>query len=82
MWGLFGDRTPGPSDTHYWDSSVTSNQHWHMFDQVLLWPSLIDRLSDVRIVDDDGFRSLLNEEGIATKEHLSDHLPVRFALNI
>lgn len=36
MWGLFGDRTPGPAASYFWNSSVPSNQHWHMFDQVLL----------------------------------------------
>src|SRR5579864_629640 len=40
MWGLFGDRTPGPCGSHYWESSIPSNQHWHLFDQVLLRPSL------------------------------------------
>jgi hypothetical protein len=82
MWGLFGDRTPGPSGTHYWESSTTSNQHWHMFDQVLLRPSMMDLLRELQIVEYDGYLSLLDGDGVATKEHLSDHLPIRFALDI
>jgi hypothetical protein len=82
MWGLFGDRTPGPAGTHYWESSVTSNQHWHMFDQVLLRPSLIDRLISIEIVDHDGIESLVDEDGSATRAYLSDHLPIHLVLEI
>ena len=81
MWGFFGDRTPGPAGTHYWDSSVTSNQHWHMFDQVVAISSLVDRLVDVQILDTDGESKLVDEDGIPRKEHLSDHLPILFRIN-
>jgi hypothetical protein len=82
MWGLFGDRTPGPPGTHYWNSSVTSNQHWHMFDQVLLRPSLMDRLTSIQILDHDGEHRLVNEQGQPTKKYLSDHLPILFTLDV
>jgi len=82
MWGLFGDRTPGPAGTYYWESSVPSNQHWYMFDQVLLRPSLMDRLTSLEIVDHDGSKSLVDEDGSATHDHLSDHLPVHLVLEI
>ena len=82
MWGLFGDQTPGPPGTHFWESSVASNQHWHMYDQILLRPSLMDRLRNIQILDRDGYQSLVDEQGIATKEHLSDHLPILFQIEV
>jgi endonuclease/exonuclease/phosphatase family metal-dependent hydrolase len=81
MWGLFGDRTPGPAATYFWDKSVPSNHHWHMLDQVLLRPSLIKRLRDVRILDSDGDLPLVDNEGKPTREYLSDHLPVLFQID-
>ena len=82
MWGLFGDRTPGPAGTHYWTSSITSNQHWHMFDQVLLRPSIMDRLKSIQILDHDGRERLVDENNLATKDYLSDHLPIHFEIDI
>ena len=32
MWGLFGDRTPGPSGSYYWRASVLHNPYWGMLD--------------------------------------------------
>jgi endonuclease/exonuclease/phosphatase family metal-dependent hydrolase len=81
MWGFFGDRTPGPAGTFFWDSSAPSNQHWHILDQVLLRPSLVDRLRDLQILDHDGYDSLLKGT-TATRDHLSDHLPIFFSLDI
>ncbi len=81
MWGLFGDRTPGPPGTHFWKSSVTSNHHWHMVDQVLLRPSLMHRLRNLQILDRDGDESLVGPTGAATKDYLSDHLPILFQMD-
>jgi endonuclease/exonuclease/phosphatase family metal-dependent hydrolase len=80
MWGLFGDRTAGPPGTYYWDASVPSNPHWHILDQVLLRPELIDALLELRIVDHDGAESLL-EKGVPRKNDRSDHLPLLFRLD-
>lgn len=80
MWGLFGDRTPGPSGTHYWESATPGNHHWQMFDQLLLRPPVIDRLQQVRILDSDGHQPLVNQRGHPTKKYLSDHLPIFFVI--
>ncbi|HEY7328913.1 MAG TPA: hypothetical protein VH592_14815, partial [Gemmataceae bacterium] len=82
MWGLFGDRTQGPAGTHYWRSNQPHNTHWAMFDQVLIRPALIDRLSTLEILDHDGKHSLLAADGAPDKGHLSDHLPIHFELDI
>jgi endonuclease/exonuclease/phosphatase family metal-dependent hydrolase len=82
MWGLFGDRTPGPPGTHYWSSSLPGNHHWHMLDQVLLRPTLIARLNKLEILSHDGHQSLVNPQGLATREHMSDHLPILLEIDI
>lgn len=82
MWGLFGDRTPGPAGSHYWRSSAPDNTHWQMFNQVLIRPLLIDHFDDLHILGHDGNHSLMGKDGAPNKEHLSDHLPVLFRLDI
>jgi len=82
MWGLFGDRPPGPAGTFFWRSSATSNPHWHIFDQVLLRPSLMDRLRNLQVLEGDGYSSLFASDGAPSKDHLSDHLPLLFQLEI
>ena len=82
MWGLFGDRTPGPAGTHYWRSSQPHNTHWAMLDQVLVRPALIDKLATLAILDHDGKHSLLAADGAPDKKYLSDHLPIFFTLDV
>lgn len=82
MWSLFGDRTPGPPGSHYWRSSVLHNPFWGILDQVLVRPAIMERLVDLRILETDGQHSFLAADGTPDKEHMSDHLPVLFRLNI
>jgi hypothetical protein len=82
MWGLFGDRTRGPAGTYFWRSRQPQNTHWAMLDQVLLRPVLIDKLSSLEILDNDGQHTLLASDGAPDKRHLSDHLPILFQLDI
>lgn len=84
MWGLHGDGTPGPAGTYFRDSSDHHDYFWNMFDQVLIRPNLLPhfRTGDVEILSDDGASSLLNAKGHPNAEHISDHLPLLFKLNI
>jgi len=82
MWGLFGDRTPGPAGTYRWRSSVLHNPHWSIFDQVLVRPALVGSLSALQILEHDGKHSLLSPEGIPDKQYVSDHLPILFQLDV
>ena len=82
MWGLFGDRTPGPAGSYYWRSSVLHNPHWAIFDQVLTRPELIDCFMELRILDDDGNHALVGTDGAPDRDHLSDHLPIIFWLDV
>ncbi len=76
MWGLFGDRTAGPPGTFYYSASRPGEYFWHMFDQVLVRPELIDSLGEVRILASDGTETLLTESGHPDKAAGSDHLPI------
>jgi hypothetical protein len=82
MWGLFGDRTPGPAGSFYWRSSVPNNTYWTLFDQILIRPPLIEKLKEVVILDSDGAHSLLNANGMPNVDYLSDHLPVLASFQI
>lgn len=83
MWGLFGDRTPGPPGSYYWKASaVLHNTCWSIPDQVLVRPGLIDRLRDVLVLSEDGTHPLTDDRGIPHGDHLSDRLPVMFRLDL
>jgi hypothetical protein len=82
MWGFLGDRTGGPAGTFFWRSSSQQNTHWGMFDQVLVRPALIQRLSRLEILDYDGEHPLTAADGYPDKKHLSDHLPILFELEV
>lgn len=81
MWGLFGDRTPGPAGSHFWPKSRTGNP-WSMLDQVLVRKGVIDRLTGPEILAADGVQSLVAADRAPSKEHLSDHLPILFSLDV
>lgn len=81
MWGFYGDRTPGPPGTYYLQKSVPVNYFWHMYDQVLVRPELIDHLRHVQILDHDGQESLVDEgTGLPDSSNGSDHLPLLFRI--
>src|SRR5262249_29252151 len=64
MWALFGDRTPGPPGTHYWDNAEEPTNHfWNIYDQVLLRPGLMKRLSRIDVLDHDGVQELVTSTG-------------------
>jgi hypothetical protein len=82
MWGLFGDRSPGPAGTYHWVSSVAHNPHWAMLDQILLRKDMMNRLTDLRILDGDGVHRLVDGDDFPDAELFSDHLPVLFRLDV
>lgn len=82
MWGLLGDRTPGPAGSYRWDSSVPHNPHWGMLDQVLLRTAVIDSLRYLGVLGHDGTHTLLDTDGFPDREGMSDHLPVLFRLDV
>lgn len=83
MWSRFGDGNPGPPGTYYYGSDDTSI-YWHMLDQVLLRPALLDRFrnQDLTIIEKAGTMSLVSEQGLPNRTIASDHLPIMFKLDL
>lgn len=79
MWAHFGDRSNGPAGTYYRSQLP---EPWRIVDQVLVRPSLNNRLKSVTIVDSDGTAPLVSKNGLPSKKGASDHLPLHFALDL
>ncbi len=83
MWGFFGDRTAGPPGTYYRRAPSVAELFWHMLDQVLLRPALMNLLHDLAILDAVGGERLLTQPGELPRSALySDHLPLAFRLDL
>ncbi len=84
MWGCFGERDDTPAGTYFYDSGEHVSYYWNMFDQVLLRPSLVDRLSagGIEVVTRAGAVPLLSANGRPDRSVGSDHLPVLFGLEL
>jgi hypothetical protein len=82
MWNLMGDETPGPPGSYYYAAARQREFFWHMFDQVLIRPALLDRFDNrrLRILESADRVPLLNAAGLPDREVASDHLPVLFHL--
>jgi hypothetical protein len=83
MWNLLGDATPGPPASFFFDQHTQDELQWHLLDQVLVSPDMIDSLdiNSVRILDKIGDMSLVTKEGRPRKSKFSDHLPLYFELD-
>lgn len=82
MWNLFGDHTPGPPGTYYYNKSEPRTYLWNMFDQVLIRPDVLSYFhhEDLKILTSDGKLNLLSERGVPDVDLTSDHLPLLFQL--
>ena len=83
MWSLYGDIGNNVSGSYYYNKEGLVSNHWNVFDQVLLGPSLIDNFEkdSLRFIDSDGKKSLLTKKGVPNEKY-SDHLPLIFTLNL
>lgn len=83
MWSRFGDVTPGPSGTYYYNSGGQLNHYWNMFDQVLVRPELLEYFNSnsLEIVERVGSYNLLKPSGVPD-DKISDHLPIAFEMKI
>ena len=79
MWKFLGTKMP-PFGTHYYDGDRTDNIYWHIFDQVLIRPCLLNSFeeSSLEILTQTTLCSLLNRKGHPDKRKVSDHLPIIF----
>jgi len=83
-WRLHGEQSDGPPGSYYFRGDGVLVQYWHLFDQVLVRPALVDGLSvsGVRILDAVAGGSLLDSSGRPDRIRFSDHLPLLFHLRI
>ena len=85
MWGFYGDNGKGNvSGTYFLQRSLNVELFWHLLDQVLIRKGLIDYFEDSQldiITTIDG-NSLLNRNGSINNKDYSDHLPLKFRINI
>lgn len=81
MWNLLGD-FEGPPGTYFHKSPGYLSHYWNLLDQVLLRPSIADRLkkNSLTVITEAGTSSLVSENG--GKPKLSDHLPICFSIEI
>ena len=84
MWNLLGDHSPGPPATLFYDAHTQDELQWHMLDQVIVSPEMIDSfdMDSLRIVDTIGDCSLVTSNGRPHKSCFSDHLPIYFELTV
>ena len=82
MWSLLGDLPDRPPGTHFHSPAAHETTHWHLLDQFLLSPELLNaaEVSNVEILKDDGVESFLNAEGRIRADVYSDHLPILLRL--
>lgn len=83
MWNHLGDDR-GPPGTFFRGSPSATEGHWHLLDQVLVRPALLQCFPKeaVRVVTSVGSTSLLSSDGRPDSTLSSDHLPVRFCLDL
>jgi hypothetical protein len=85
MWNLYGDepRNSAPA-TYYYRGSDPHELYWHMLDQVLIRPSLVNAFdfSALEIVTKVKGTELTRPTGAPDRIRFSDHLPVVFAVDL
>ena len=64
----------------YRSAAEAVNYFWNTYDQLLIRPELIDRLSRLEVLISDGLESLLTTNQLPDKTNGSDHLPLFFRL--
>lgn len=78
MWNLFGDFNKPPG-TYYYNKSSAVNYYWHILDQVIIRPSLIEHfeIDNLKIIHEVQGEELVTNEG---HPKYSDHLPIYFSI--
>jgi len=78
MWATLGDLDSTPPGTYFYNAGGEVNFYWHVFDQVLLRPALLDFFAadSVIVVAELEGASLLTSAGHPDREAMSDHLPI------
>ena len=75
-WKLYGSRNI-PYTTYYYNNSSILNYYWHIYDQIIIRPQLINAFIDdsLTIIAETKQHKLMNKN-IPDKNNYSDHLPL------
>ena len=86
MWGFYGDNGKGGKicGTYYLNRSNHIELFWHLLDKVIIRPKLIEYFDDngLKIITQIDKNLLLNDDGDIDRTKYSDHLPLKFCVNI
>lgn len=84
MWKLFDDHPDRPGGTFFRNGSGPKELFWHILDQVLVRPDLIDCFEEDRleVVTRSSTCSLVSSQGLPNANEFSDHLPILFSLQV
>ena len=79
-WNLMGDFNYPPG-TFFHNGSEVENSYWHLLDQVMIRPSLVDRFKNdsLKIIHRVGNLDLVDKSGHPLKS-ISDHLPIVYEI--
>ncbi|MCU0227421.1 MAG: endonuclease/exonuclease/phosphatase family protein [Bryobacterales bacterium] len=82
MWQLYTASNGAPPGTYYYEQSEQVAHFWHVFDQVLIRPSLLPRFDHraLQVLHEVVGVSLLDGKGRPDPAIASDHLPLTFQL--
>lgn len=83
MWHIMGNKESVCKETYYYSTS-TKSYYWYTYDQVLLRPELIKNFSidKLNIINEINGMSLLTKSNIPNKKEISDHLPLKFEIDM
>lgn len=86
MWGFYGDNGKGGAicGTYFLNRFYHIELFWHLFDQVIVRPQLMEYFNDngLEIITQINKNQLLTSNGRIDKKKYSDHLPLKFCVNI
>jgi len=84
MWSCFGDISPGPPGTYFYNTAKQVNLYWNIFDQVLIRPDLLDTFleENLKVLTEVSSSTLLSESGRPDRRTGSDHLPILLRLKL
>jgi hypothetical protein len=83
MWGLLGDRTPGPPGSLFKRMSQQVSYDWNLFDQLLIRPDALRLVEeDVELLTRVSETDLATRRGRPNRKTGSDHFPLFFRLTM
>lgn len=83
IWYLMGNYFNSCKGTFCY-STATKSYYWYTYDQVIIRPDLIDKfdINELKILNVINEKSLLTKNNIPNKKMISDHLPIKFKLEL